>query len=35
MGGSSSKKPFTEWDLVQFINVTGKIFNYLFYINNC
>ncbi|CAF1261322.1 unnamed protein product [Adineta steineri] len=23
MGGSSSKKPFTEWDLVQFSNMTG------------
>jgi len=23
MGGSSSKKPFTKWDLVQFSNMTG------------
>jgi hypothetical protein len=24
MGGSSSKKPFTEWDLIQYSNMTGK-----------
>jgi hypothetical protein len=34
MGGSSSKKPFTEWDLIEFSNMAGELFNNLFYLNN-
>ena len=24
MGGNSSKKPFTQWDLIEFSNLTGS-----------
>jgi hypothetical protein len=32
MGGGSSKKPFSEWDLNEFSNVTGEYLIILFII---